>query len=154
MTSAAYPTVHAALVTLATATLPSVRVVDGYDVSEDPGNIVQIGVPSLSSTTSISAGTFTQEMETFGRLVGGRLETGSINGVAMAWNGDGDQAAARSAAFGYIAAIGDALRTDPSMGVTAFAELVAELSTGDVAEDKVDGATTAISFTVAYKARI
>lgn len=153
--SAAYPTVYAALVAVAdTALTGTVRVVDGFDISDDPGNVVQIGVPSISDTSSISAGTFNQEAQTFGRAAGGREETGSINCVAMAWNGDGDQGAARAAAFGYIASIEAALRADPTLGVTAFDYLVTQLISGDVAEDKVDGATTAISFVVAYKARI
>jgi hypothetical protein len=72
----------------------------------------------------------------------------------MARNGDGDQDAASDAAFNYLSLIGDALRATPSLGVTSVTELVAQLGASEVAEDRVDGATTAISFTVAYKALI
>lgn len=150
--AAAYPTVFAALVdTLQNTLSGTVRVVDGFDVSGDPGDSVSVGVPSLSDANAISAGAFTQEMMAFH---GPRRETGSINGVAMAWNGQGDQAAARAAAFGYIALIEDALRSDRSLGITTLDEVVAQFNSGDIAEDKVDGATTAISFTVAYSALI
>lgn len=160
MTSIAYPTVHAALVTTAGTALATpvtagtFRVVDGFDLSDDPGDVMMIGVPSLSDVNAISAGTFNQEPLSFGRATGGIRETGSINGVVMARNGQGDQDAARVAAFGYLATLGDAVRADPTLGVTAFQEVVARLSTGDPAEDQVDGATTAISFTVAYVALI
>lgn len=150
--SAAYPTVYAALVsTLTSALSGTVRVVDGYDVSNDPGDAVIVGVPSVSDTNAISAGSFTQQMMSFG---GPRTEAGSINGVVLAWNGQGDQSAARTAAFTYLGLIEAALRADRTLGVTTVNEVVAQFNSGDIAEDKVDGATTAISFTVAYTARI
>jgi hypothetical protein len=160
MTSTAYPTVHAAVISVARTALATpitsgtFRVSDGFDLSDDPGDLMEIGVPSLSDTQSISAGSFSQDATTFGRAGGVRTETGTINGTVMARNGEGDQGAARVAAFGYLATLGDAIRADPSLGVTSLGELVAQLSTGDVAEDQVDGATTAISFTVAYRAFI
>ena len=156
MTSAAYPTVYAALVTAIDNAL-TVRVVDGYDISDDPGDVVMVGVPSLSSTTSIAAGSFSQVAATMGSTRT-RDETGTINGVVMARNGDADAtgaAADRTAAFGYVASIESALRTDPSLGLMpTFQRVVVQMSTGDVLEDKTDGATCAISFTVAYVARI
>src|SRR3546814_17633870 len=63
------------------------------------------------------------------------------------------QAASCDAAFGYLALLETAIRTDPALGVTSFAYLVAQLAAGDVFEDQVDGATTAVEFTVTYKAR-
>lgn len=153
MTTAAYPTVYAALVATATTALPTVRVVDGYDVSEDPGDVLMIGVPSLTDTTAIAAGSFNQVIATMG-TPRSREETGTINGVVLAWNGDADSSAARLAAFAILGDLEDALRADPSLGVTAFARTVAQLETGAVAEDKLDGATCAISFTVIYAARI
>lgn len=155
MASAAYPTVHAALFSVAGTALTNLRVVDGFDVSEDPSDVMMIGVPNLSDLDSVSAGTFTQEATTFGRAGGVRTETGSINGIVVATNGDGDQTTARATAFGYIETLSTALRADPTMGVTSLNELIAQFSAGDVAEDQADdGATTAISFTVAYRALI
>lgn len=153
MTSAAYPTVYAALVSTVTAALDPVRVVDGFDTSNDPGDVVMIGVADPADVTAIAAGSISQVQATMG-TPRTRDETGTINGVAMAWNGDGLPAEARAAAFALVAEVEAVLRADPALGVTAFQNLVSEFSTGSVLEDKEDGATCAISFTVAYKARI
>jgi hypothetical protein len=159
MTSAAFPTVIAALKSAAATALATpitagtVRVVRGYDLSNDPSDVVLVGVPNLSDVNSIVAGTFTQAPATMGT---GRKrdETGTINCVVMARNGQGDQEAACTAAFGYLALIESALRTDPTIGVTAFDYLVVQMTSGDVLEDQVEGATTALPFAVTYKARI
>lgn len=156
MTDAGYPVAYAAylsmLETLFAAAPP--RVSDGWDDSDDPGDVIMLGVPNLSDTQAISAGTFDQEQVGFG-AAGYIEETGSINGLALAWNGDGDALAARTAAFGYIAAINAQVRLDRSLGVTEFNLAVGTaLSHGDVAEDKVDGATCAVSFTVNYTAQL
>lgn len=154
MSSAAYPTVVTALVTaVTTAVGSSARVVRGFDLSDDPADVVLIGVPNPGDVNAIAAGSLNQSPATLG-TPRSRDEEGSIYGVVMARNGQGDQAAACNAAFGYLASIESSLRTDPALGVTSFAYLVAQLSIGDVFEDQVDGATTAVSFTVTYKARI
>jgi hypothetical protein len=154
--TAAFPTVIAALVSTADTALAAtdaVRVVRGFDLSDDPSDVVLIGVPNLSDVNAISAGTFSQTQATMG-TPRSRDETGTINCVVMARNGEGDQEAACAAAFGYLADIESAVRSDPALGVTAFGYLVAEINSGDVLEDKVDGATCALPFTVTYKARI
>lgn len=153
MTTAAYPTVYAALVSAAEAAITTARVVDGYDTSQDPGDVVMIGVPNIADTTAISAGSYSQSQAAMG-TPRSRDETGSINGLVLAWNGDGDSSAARLAAFALVAELEDALRADPALGVDDFAYLVTQMNTGDVLEDKEDGATCAISFTVTYAARI
>lgn len=154
MTTVAYPMVYAALVTAATTALSGAcRVVDGYDLSNDPGDVMEIGVPSIADVNAISAGDFSQDAATFGRAAGGLKETGTINGIVLARNGQGDLTTARTAAFGYLTTLGTAIRADRAMGVTAF-DLVAKVTSGDVAEDQVDGATVAVSFTVTYAALI
>lgn len=151
--SAAYPEVHAAIVATAKTALNNIiRVVDGYDVSEDPDDVMMIGVPSLTDTTTISAGSFTQETLSYG-AAGARREEGTINGCVLASNGDGEQAIARANAFDYVNQLGAALRADCTMGVTAFS-LDAQVRNGEVLEDQQDGAMTGISFTVAYTAII
>jgi hypothetical protein len=72
-----------------------------------------------------SAGTFQQTMQTFG---GNREEVGEVNGLIVAWNGQGDADAACSTAFGYLASIEAAVRADPTLGLTAFDYVVAELA--------------------------
>ena len=148
----AYPTVYAAVLSTATTALTGmVRVVDGFDLSSEPGDVVLIGVPNLGEEESIAAGSFSQDPSTFGRAPGTRKETGTVNGCVLAQNGQGEAANARTTAFSYIDALADALRNDPSIGVTAFS-LVAQLTSGDISEDQVDGATCAVSFTVTYTA--
>lgn len=151
MADVAYPTIYGALYEVAEDALGDVlRVVDGFDLSADRDDVLCLGVPNLADESSISAAQFEQEQVGHGSA-GIIRETGSINGVAWSWNGDGDSQAARIAAAGYIATLGAAIRADRSLGVTDF-NLVAQMGTGDVAEDKVDGATCAISFTVNYTA--
>lgn len=159
MATAAYPTVVTALVTTASTALATpiaagtFRVVRGYDLSSDPSDVMLIGVPKLSDANAIAAGSITQEVGPMG-TTRPRDENGQIFGVVMARNGDGNQATACNAAFGYLASLETALRSDPKMGVTSFSYLVTQLTVGDVFEDQVEGATTAVEFTVAYKARI
>lgn len=153
MTSVAYPVVYAALLEFGDAAV-SARLTDGYDLSDDPSDVIQLGVPNLSDTEAISAGTFSQEQVGHG-AAGFVKETGSINGIALATNGDGDALAARAAVFGYLDDLGAAIRADRHIGVTDFDLVVGTaLANGDVAEDKVDGATCAVSFTVNYTAHI
>lgn len=153
MTSAAFPTVIAAVVTTATATLPGVRVVRGRDISNDPGDVVMVGVLEPDDTGGWeSAGSYEQAAQTFG---GKRQEIGHVNGLAVAQNGDGDPAAALDAVFALIAALEASVATNPSLGVSSFDFLVAEMESGSVQElPSGDGASAALSFVITYKARI
>lgn len=155
MTEVAYPVVYAALHTLADSTLTDVRVVDGFDFSQDPGDVLLLGVPNITDATAIAAGSFDQDMATLG-TTHPRDETGAINCVLMAWVGETDETsadAARTKAFGYLTELAVALRAAPKLG-TSLAYLKAQLGSGSIAEDKAAGATCSVSFTVVYKARI
>lgn len=157
MTEIAYPTVYAAVVTLATNALTTLRVVDGYDTSQDEGDVLVLGVPNIFDTQSINAGTFSQTMNTFG-VTAGRQESGTINGVLLAWVGDTDDtsaAVARAKAFGYLGMLAQALRSTPRLGIAVGSspqDVVAQLGSGSPLEDKVGGATCVIPFTVDYLA--
>jgi hypothetical protein len=155
VSTAAYPTVIAALVTTAqTAAAGAFRVVRGYDLSDDPSDVMLIGVPHIADVSTIAAGSITQKPAAMG-TPRSRDEEGSIFGVVMARNGQGDQAAACNAAFAYLASLETAIRADPTLGTAAtFKSLVAQFSAGDVFEDQIDGAATAVEFTVTYKARL
>lgn len=154
MATAAWPSVVAALVTTAKAAAPSVRVVRGRTLSDDPGNFVMVGVQSMDDSPGWeSPGSFDQEFQAFG---GSRLETGTVNGLAFSRNGAADQAVAEAAAFALIDALAAAVRTDPSLGITTFDYLVAQFHGGAVQESQNtnDGAVTALSFSISYEARI
>lgn len=155
MASAAFPSVVTALVSkIGTAVNPT-RVVRGRDVTTEPSDLVMVGISSIDENSSdvwASAGTFRQTMQTFG---GNREEVGQVNCLVRAQNGDGDQDAACSTAFGYLARVEASLRSDKTLGLTTFDYVVTELSAGDVTESQNDeGATAVLSFTVTYKIRI
>lgn len=152
MTSAAFPTVIAAVVTTATATLPGVRITRGRDLSEDPGNVVMVGVSDPNDADWDDAGGYTQVMQSFG---GKREERGQVNGLVVAWDGGSDLAAAEAAAFTMIAALEASVATTPALGVSSLDYLVAEFETGNVHEKpSTEGASAALSFAITYRARI
>ena len=116
MVAAAFPTVIAAIMSTA-ETLSDVRVTRGRDVSDDPGDVVMVGVDSLSDSPGWdSTGSFDQEFQTFG---GARLETGSVNVLAVSRNGDDDAGAAIDSVFDLVAELCAAVRADPSLGRVA-----------------------------------
>lgn len=152
MASAAFPSVIAAVTTVATTAVAPVRVERGRDLSSDPSDVVLVGRQDVEDADWSSAGTFRQTMQTFG---GNREEIGTVNGLVIARNGDADQDAANATAFGYFALIEAAVRLDPKLGLTGFDYMVAEIESSDVRERQgSDGATAALPFVVTYKARI
>ena len=153
MASAAFPAVVDAATARADAVMSaSVRVVRGRDISEAFGDVVIIGLESISDLGDwTSAGVFRQSMQSFG---GAREEVGSINCVILARDGDSDQDATTSNAFDYLALLEADVRSDPTLGMT-FEYAVCELSGGEVLERlSDDGATTVLPFVIAYKIRI
>lgn len=153
MSSAAFPSVVAAVFTTATTALSGIRVTRGLDVSDSATDAVMVGVQSPEDTDYTSAGTFRQTMQTFG---GNREEVGSVNGLIYARDGDGDQDEACTTAFGYLALLEAAVRADNTLGLTSFDYVVAEMDSGDVTEtqDADLGAVTVLPFVISYKIRI
>lgn len=157
MPSAAFPLVVLGIMDVAEA-LPSVRVVRGRDISLDPGDVVMVGIRDLDESSGHysgawdQSGSFRQSMQTFG---GAREELGQVNCVALSRNGNLDREAACTAVFDLVAGLTTALRAAPNLGVASLDYLVAELESGDVSESPsgVDAAA-ALSFVIAYKARI
>jgi hypothetical protein len=153
MTSAAFPTVIAAVVATATATLPGVTVVRGRYISNAPVDVVMVGVADPDDSGGWDdAGAYQQTMQTFS---GKREERGQVNCIAVATNGDSDPAAALAAAFTMIAALEASVATTPALGVSSLEYLVAEFESGSVQESlSADGASAALSFVITYQARI
>jgi len=152
MTSAAFPTVIAAVVTTATATLPGVKVVRGRDFTNDPGDLVMVGVSDPDPGDWESTGSYEQSPQTFG---GKRLEEGQVNCLAMSRNGDDDQATALVALFALIAAFEASIATNPTLGLSSPEMLNVGMESGSVSESLSDeGASAALSFVITYKARI
>lgn len=161
MVDVAYPLVYAALLPVAELAVAEmdVRVVDGYDESDDPSDVILLGIPNVNDTSSISAGGLNQEQMGHG-ATGVIRETGTVNGLAMATTGNGGSIGAqqaRIAATGYVAALAAGIRADRSLGLNDEGDedggglnVVAQMGSLDVAEDKVDGATCVVSFVVNY----
>lgn len=151
MSSAAFPSVVSAVLATIDAALPAVRTIRGANISGETGDVVMIGKQTPDFGFD-SAGSFRQTMQTFG---GNREEVGEVNGLIFARNGDNDQDDACSTAFGYLAAVEAAVRADPTLGLTSFDFVVAEMSSGDVSESQDnDGAVTVVTFLISYKIRI
>jgi hypothetical protein len=152
MPSAAFPAVTAAVFALGQSVLPGVRVIRGRDISQDPSDAVHVGILTPDESVGLdwaTAGRFDQEMQ---RFSGPRQETGTVNCLAKASNGDQDPTAAATQAFGYIAAIEAGLRADPTIGLTGYDFVVTEMQGGDVMEAQTDGGViVAVAFAIAYR---
>lgn len=158
MTDVAYPVVYSAFLAVAQSALSgSMRVTDGYDVSEDPSDVLMLGVPNLSDISSITSGNFRQRQVGHG-AAGIVTEEGTVNGIVITWNGDASDAgalAARSAAFDRLADLNAAIRADRTLGVMDFDLVVGTaIASGDVAESKPNGAECGVSFTFNYTAQL
>lgn len=153
MSTTAFPSVIRGIVALGQAKITGARTVRGRDISDDPSDVVMVGVRDLELLGSAdAAGSFQQSMQTFG---GNRQEVGAVNGIVSTFNGDADQDAALAAAFAHLAELEAAVRDDPTLGLTAFEYVVAELQAGDVSEVQTDmGAIAALSFSINYEIRI
>ena len=155
MASSAFPSVIAAVRSVAQSALTQVRVIRGRDVSDDWSDVVMVGVQQVDQVDQVgwdSAGDFRQTMQTFG---GNREEVGTVYGLITASDGGGDNDATCSTAFGYLADLEASVRADPTLGLTTFDYVVAELRAGDVAETQnAQGVATTVSFAIDYKIRI
>jgi hypothetical protein len=152
MATSALPAVIDALVTLATAALPSVTVIDGVGISGSPGDYLMIGVDDPDADRPATAGDVQQVRAT---MSGARDETGTVTCCAYSWNGNGDQKAARDAAFATVAAVENILRTtSPTLGVSAVLKTeFGDRTTVSQAQTET-GTDCLVIFSVAYLARI
>lgn len=105
-----------ALVAIAAAAVPSgVRVIDGYDMSGDPSDVLMIGSDDPNAVTWTNMATAQQDWANATKQ--SRNETATITCVAAAFSGDGDIRAARNAAYAYADALGDAIRANVNLVV-------------------------------------
>lgn len=155
MATTVIPVLIDALVTQATTALPNVNVFDGYGVTDDPGDFLMVGVEDPDATDSASSADSSQSAATMG-TPRTRDETGSISCVALSWNGNADQKAARDAVFAITEAVASLCRSNPSLGVAAGGLVV----TGFGADQRLlqnqdeNGTEAAVIFTISFRARI
>lgn len=156
MPTSATPNVIDALVAAMTTALPNATVSDGFSLTQNPGDYLMIGVdapetasPSRTAQTAQSAATLSTNRT--------RDETGTITLAAISWNGDGNQKAARDAAYASVAAVENYLRATPTLGlVPTYQTLIAEIGRNmALSQAQSDiGADAIVIFDVAFKARI
>lgn len=153
MSTSAIPGIITALVTAARTALPTTNVYDGYGVSDDPnGAALMVGVSSPYSQRFTTSARSTQQWANANHTA--RDQEGEINCAALAWNGDGDQAAARDAAYAVVSAVENLLRADPQLGLSTV------VWTGAGSEEELQenqdeaGAEALVLFSVAFRARI
>jgi hypothetical protein len=131
----------------------SVNVLDGYGLTDDPGDYLMVGVEDPDSDRATSA-EGKQEWHGLGNRA--RLEEGTVTCIAMSWNGDADLSAARAAAKVTTAAVEDHLRSDPNLGGTVAGLMWTGYGTRTelIQLQATDGACVMCVFDVAFKARL
>ena len=138
----------------AASTAGVANVLDGVSLSGDAaaGDYLMIGVDDPDSEGDAFTGSSRQRWaNSNGRQ---RDEEGEITCAAYSWNGDGDQKAARDAAFVMVEALASACRATPDLGVanllwTDFG------SDTNLSQNQGDwGASALVVFTIAFRARI
>jgi len=153
MATSAVPALIDALVTQATTALPTVRVYDGFGISDDPGDYLMVGVQDPDADAETEAADATQEQMAFG-ATRPRKEQGVIHMVARSVNGDGNQKTARDAAYATQEALATVLRTTDNAGVTG----VLRLGNGSnlrLMQDQNDyGAVATLLYDIAFEAAI
>lgn len=146
------PGIIDALFDAATAALPDVLVLDGMGATDDPRDYLMIGVDDPDADGGAFAG---DSRQVWADATGtSRTETGAITCAAYSWNGDGDQKAARDAAYASVEALASHCRDTTDLGL-------ADLYWTDFGTDArlsqfqgQWGAAALVVFSIAFRARI
>jgi hypothetical protein len=134
-----------------TTALPDLNVLDGFGLSGDPGDFLMVGADDPDNEDAASAFEIRQTRMAMG---GSRLEEGAVFCIALSWNGDGDQKAARDACFDTITAVEDYLRDNDQLGgVVLKADFVDLAAQGQQAQGDT-GAACWLPFAIAYQAQV
>lgn len=146
------------LVSAAEAAMPTLLVVDGPGHTDDPGDFLLVGVDDPNNAGSAEAAVSDVTWAGLGQRASD--EAGLITCAALSRNGDGDQKAARDAAFGTVAALKSLLTkatTDPaSVQMSVAGVLHARVGHLRLTQDQdpESGALALVIFDVAFAARI
>lgn len=154
MTFSIVPALIDAMVTQATAALPSVRVFDGFGVSEDPGDFLMIGVDDPDGPKPANTAAGTLEFATMRTPPSSRDELGELVCAALSWNGNADPQAARNAAHATVDAVDTFVRANPTLGLGPSL-LWTKVSSYDFSQQQDgDGAQAVLVFHLGYHARV
>lgn len=156
MAVSALPALIDALVVATGPALPDWNVYDGiglFGISSDPGDTLMIGVDDPMSPNPLQAASAQQDWAGTGQDAD-RDEEGDITCAAFAWNGDGDQKAARDAVYGAAETLAGICRNNPSLGLPTL--LWTSLGTSaDLTQNQDNsGASALLVFQIHYRARI
>jgi hypothetical protein len=147
-----WPDVVDTLLTLCAAALPDRAVIDGPGPGgDDAEHFLFIGMGDPRRDDS-DAGKFDQEWNM--STTAGRRETGTVDCIALSYDGSGDQRAARQGAFETVGEVQRILRGDTRLG--GVDGLIKTSFTGGL-PDQVQtsrGAACAIRFSVDFEAQL
>lgn len=153
MPTSVVPALITAVVVTAQEQLPDLIVTDGWAVTSDPGNYVMIGVEDPDVDGYAQSATSTQSWANANYTA--RDEEGDVNCVALAWNGDGDAKAARDAVYANVAALEDALRSNPPQDLADVLWTSVMASGGRLNQIQDSGGAVALLlFSIHFRARI
>lgn len=110
------PAAVRAIAAAVTAHIPTAQVIVGPGATEDPGDVVMVGVSDPDETVYAGAVSGSQHWAQLGGLF--RDEQFVVHCIAIASNGDGDALAAMDAAYTLMGAVETALVADPTFGGT------------------------------------
>jgi hypothetical protein len=150
----AIPALIDALVAQANTSLAdNILVLDGFGVTADPAEqYLFIGVDDVDSMDQAFSASAAQEWAHANYTA--RDEEGYVVCAAGAWNGDGDQKAARDDAFAIVNAMETALRANPSLGVSTLLWTSVGTRIALSQNQSESGASAVVVFNVTYRARI
>lgn len=152
MAASVVPALIDALVTAATAALPSAVVLDGIGLTDTPGDYLMVGVSDPESGES-EAASVSQEQMAFGSGRP-RREDGVIHVAARSVNGDGNQKVARDAAYALQEALAAVLRPSDGLGVTGVLRLGNGSSMRLLQDQNEYGSVATLLYDIAFEAAI
>lgn len=153
MATSVVPALIDALVTQATAALPTATVFDGTGVTNQPGDYLMVGVEDPDSDAESTAAT-TSEVPGPIATTRPRDETGEVVLLAHSWNGDGNAKTARDAVYALAAAVANLCRATPGLGVTGLLWTGYGSATQLVQNQDSNGARAYLVFRISFRARI
>lgn len=152
MATSVVPALIDAMVSTFTSAITGATVYDGTGTSDDPGDYLMIGVDDPDSPSPAVSADVQQQWANVNYLA--RDEVGEITCAALSWNGDGNTKAARDAVYAILAAVENALRSNPSLGLANLLWTSFGTSQQLTQLQSDSGAMALVIFRVHFEARI
>lgn len=159
MATSAVPALIDALVTQATAMLTTVRVYDGFGISEDPSDFLMVGVDDPDPQSAGLTADHEQEQIAMGPAGVVYRERGTITLAAYSFNGDAIQKTARDAVYAIRNSVDNLIRTTHVSGASPSVLGVAgvdraTITSSALQQDVWQTADALLVFSVAFEATI